>query len=140
MGTVGDMDQPADNMTDRWYVGRGENPCPTELVEAQGQVLAQYGLTRLYVLSVDYVGDVCVWAVVRDAHGAAAFFAVPGKVSENPPVARIEVLKPMPVAANLYALYSPIQISGAKSQAADGKGALTYEWTLTLPGADPQKP
>jgi hypothetical protein len=130
-----DPDQTADTLFYQWREG---TTCPQTLEGAQQGAPAAEGQRRMtYMAEPTKIGGLCVWVVVRDSAGAAAFSTRMASVDPGKPKARIDVVKGKAWTTDLYVLYNDFRLSGAKSEGSVSNDSLTFSWTLTRPGAAP---
>jgi hypothetical protein len=127
-----DPDQSADTLFYQWHEG---TTCPQTLEAArQGTPAAEGQRRTTYMAEPAKIGALCIWAVVRDSAGAAAFSTRMASVDPGKPKATIEVVKGKTWTKDLYSLYNDFRLSGAKSQGSVSNDSLTFSWTLTRPG------
>lgn len=131
---VRDPDQPAETLRISWYTNKGSNGCPNglEAAEKLGEKLAPETDPTTTTVVVQKPEPFCVWAVVHDAHDAAAFKVLAVAPTGLKPSSDITVVrsKPSPWAPGNYELYSTFQLAAPKP---DPDDPATYHWTVTDP-------
>jgi hypothetical protein len=129
-----DPDQVAESLRIEWRWAQADDPCPKTLDEAKAAGVLQPTdrVPTMVTVTPSVVGNSCVWAVVRDGAGAAAFDAHPAKVEPGELKSEIVVNGP-PGAGETYALYGQLRLS-AKLSGSAPNDVLISSWTVTGPG------
>jgi hypothetical protein len=87
--------------------------------------------TPYTVPASDTVGTFCVWVFATDRHGATTTQHRPIDPEDHPPVADLQILRPDPISAGTFPLYTEMKLSAAHSVDPDGD-PLSFDWK-TLP-------
>ncbi len=89
--------------------------------------------TPYTVPASDTVGTFCVWVFATDHQGATTTQHRPVDPEDHPPVPDLQILRPDPISAGAFPLYTEMKLSAANSVDADGD-PLAFGWKI-LPTA-----
>jgi hypothetical protein len=75
----------------------------------------------------DTVGTFCVWVFATDRDGATTTQHRPIDPEDHPPVPDLQILRPDPLSAGTFPLYTEMKLSAAQTVDPDGD-PLSFEW------------